>query len=224
MQTVSVWGERCSGTNFLRVLLEQNLSNLSIMDGNKIFWKHGYPGCKTSKPETLHIWIVRDLHSWLTSLYRKPYHFAKPETFIKFLSNPLAHRKDEENTQVLDKKDNCRPTELRYRKFKAHQHFWNKMPNVCHVHLKWLQTKGNDIRFIKMLAKTFCLQTRDVFNPVLSQHLTKPQCERRQDKGHEKWMTKSATILLRPMVISPVETKIKSLITCPRMKRGGKLI
>ena len=221
IHTISVWGERCSGTNFLHRLLQLNFPMVDVVDGSGPHWKHGYPGCATNPQETLHVWIVRDMASWLTSLFRNPYHYYRAATFGDFLRNKLKHRDDEDNDQVKDPRDRTTPLDLRYRKARAHRQFWNTSPHAAHVHMKWLQCPGNDTRFVQELVKRYNLPLPETIARVPPQHLTKQDADGKNkvvDKGHEKWMTKSAYISIRPMIIKPIEADIQKLLKGPRFK------
>lgn len=216
--TISVWGERCSGTNFLKQSLDLNFPTVNVDNGSGPHWKHGYPGCATDAQKTLHVWIVRDMPSWLTSLFRKPYHYVKPATFSDFLHNPLQHRDDEDNAQAKDPRDRTTPLGLRYRKIRAHRRFWADSPHVVHVHMKWLQCQGNDVRFIRQLVARYNLPEPDRIERVPDQHLTKQSSARPVDKGHERWMTKAAYASIRPMIVQPVEVYIQKLLKGPRYR------
>ena len=71
----TILGERRSGTNFLEECILKNFDiNLTWEYG----WKHFF-GFNTyeNSDDTLFIAIVRDPHTWMNSLYRKPFHLQK---------------------------------------------------------------------------------------------------------------------------------------------------
>ena len=66
----TIYGERCSGTNYL-----ENIINVNITWDYG--WKHffGFQDDKLKKSDdTLFICIVRNLPDWINSFYREKYH------------------------------------------------------------------------------------------------------------------------------------------------------
>ena len=93
-----IYGERNSGTNFLKRLIEKNFGNTyGNHDGNKVinkkyfFWKHDVPRnyTKNNKENKLvvKIFIVRNLNKWLVSMFHNPYHLKRHPDFDSFLLN-----------------------------------------------------------------------------------------------------------------------------------------
>lgn len=104
---VQVFGERNSGTNYVRKLIKENISELDILGGNKGFgWKHGdlgKPWCfyknpstkfchdikdyKNESDEALFVVVYRNPFIWLRSMHKQPHHaptvYKKP--FSEFL-------------------------------------------------------------------------------------------------------------------------------------------
>lgn len=70
-----VLGERCSGTNFLTAFIARNTG---LTQSRHLGWKHGYPAFISVPRSTLVFLIVRNAHSWVRSMYSKPWH-ASPE-------------------------------------------------------------------------------------------------------------------------------------------------
>jgi hypothetical protein len=76
IKNVTIYGERCSGTNYLEILLKTNFRiEITKKYGSKHFFGFHNEKLKNSK-ETLFICITRDLVEWLNSLYRKPHHLG----------------------------------------------------------------------------------------------------------------------------------------------------
>jgi hypothetical protein len=81
---VTIYGERCSGTNYLEELIKLNF-NITITW--EYGWKHffGFNDLKNSD-ETLFIGIVRNPYDWLNSFYREQHHlpssFKNIDTFL----------------------------------------------------------------------------------------------------------------------------------------------
>lgn len=87
MKKVTIYGERCSGTNYLENLL---ILNFDIEIVWCYGWKHffGFNDLSNSD-DTLFIGIIRNLEDWINSLYREKYHLPNhlTETIDTFLNN-----------------------------------------------------------------------------------------------------------------------------------------
>ena len=71
---ITIYGERCSGTNYLQNLIELNFTQPIIWEyGNKHFF--GFNDLNNTD-DTLFICIVRNSTSWLNSLYHTPHHLV----------------------------------------------------------------------------------------------------------------------------------------------------
>lgn len=68
-----VWGERCSGTNFVGSLLERHFAALA-RNGGQLEWKHGLARQNWSGAGRLNLFIVRDPFTWAQSFHRNPWH------------------------------------------------------------------------------------------------------------------------------------------------------
>ena len=74
----TIFGERCSGTNYLEELITANFDvNVTWEYG----WKHffGFNNLKNSD-DTLFIGIVRNPYDWINSLYKNPHHLPNEIT------------------------------------------------------------------------------------------------------------------------------------------------
>ena len=72
IQKVTIYGERCSGTNYLEKLLKINFDIEVIWCYG---WKHFYGFSDLSNSDdVLFIGIIRNITDWTNSLYRTPYH------------------------------------------------------------------------------------------------------------------------------------------------------
>ena len=68
----TILGERCSGTNYLKNMIESNfyLKSTPFYKPHKHFYAfHEY----THSPDTLHILIYRDAYEWINSLRKNPW-------------------------------------------------------------------------------------------------------------------------------------------------------
>jgi hypothetical protein len=79
IKKVTIFGERCSGTNYLVQLLQLNF-NVEIVWSYG--WKHffGFSDVSTNSDDVLFIGIIRNLEDWINSLYREKHHFKSPLT------------------------------------------------------------------------------------------------------------------------------------------------
>lgn len=72
MKQVTIYGERCSGTNYLEQLL---LSNFDVNITWSYGWKHFFGFNDLSNTDDiLFIGIVRNIYDWINSLYREKHH------------------------------------------------------------------------------------------------------------------------------------------------------
>jgi hypothetical protein len=83
-----IFGERRSGTNYLRVLLQNNLKVEPVFHYG---WKHGFLSVPAVSSKALLVGVVRDPVDWLISMHATP--FAVVETlkdlpFDKFIRAP----------------------------------------------------------------------------------------------------------------------------------------
>jgi len=77
----TIYGERCSGTKWLTVLIEDNLGLPVTWEFG---WKHFFGGTqklpgRDATGSTLFVCVVRDPVDWVNSLYRMPHHLTGPQ-------------------------------------------------------------------------------------------------------------------------------------------------
>jgi hypothetical protein len=87
MKKVTIYGERCSGTNYIEELLKLNFDVEIIWDYG---WKHFFGFDElTNCDDVLFIGIIRNLPDWVNSLYREKYHLPESLTndVDSFLTN-----------------------------------------------------------------------------------------------------------------------------------------
>ena len=85
MKKVTIYGERCSGTNYLEHLL---LLNFDVEIVWNYGWKHFFGfNDLTNSDDVLFIGIIRNLHDWLNSLYIEHYHL--PDKLTKNIDTYL---------------------------------------------------------------------------------------------------------------------------------------
>jgi hypothetical protein len=123
IKKVTIYGERCSGTNYLEQLL---INNFDIDITWKYGWKHffGFHNLDNSD-DVLFIGIIRNINDWINSLYREKYHL--PESLIKdeisFLNNEF-YSIDINNNEIMH--DRNIETKERYKNIFELKHIKNK--------------------------------------------------------------------------------------------------
>ena len=82
---VTIYGERCSGTNYLEELIR---TNFDVTITWEYGWKHFFGFNDLSNSDnTLFIGLIRNPYDWLNSFYRDQYHL--PKHFIRNIENFL---------------------------------------------------------------------------------------------------------------------------------------
>jgi hypothetical protein len=165
-----ITGERNSGGTFLHKLIEKNLKNtLNQKKIGKIcyFWKHSIPSKKIFfKDETLiDIFIVRDLYSWLVSMYNNPYHLQKFDDFKKFLTQKQVSNEtnlycvtDNNEVKQLNYEDNNKNIfEIRYYKYNKMVEYFRNNDNVILVSHSYLKNNDNCKIFLDKINEIYKL-------------------------------------------------------------------
>ena len=78
---VQVFGERSSGTNFVKRLIGKNTILTPCEDYG---WKHGFPQMTGIGADTLIVGCVRNVNDWLRSMYAKPWHCPPSMQALEF--------------------------------------------------------------------------------------------------------------------------------------------
>ena len=91
LKKFTIYGERCSGTNYLGTIININFNTSLTWDYG---WKHFFGFCDDAlknSDDTLFICIVRNPVDWVNSLYRIPWHLPKniKTTVNKFLNSEI---------------------------------------------------------------------------------------------------------------------------------------
>ena len=80
-----VFGERSSGTNFIKRLIGRNTL---LTPTEELGWKHGFPQMTAIPQDTLIVCVTRNAVDWASSMHAKPWH-CPPEmqrlTFSDFI-------------------------------------------------------------------------------------------------------------------------------------------
>ena len=96
---VTIYGERCSGTNYLEALLT---SNYDVDVCWKYGWKHffGFTDLSNSD-DTLFIGIIRNPYDWINSLYREQHHLPKHFRNIDNFLNAEFYSRDASGNEIM---------------------------------------------------------------------------------------------------------------------------
>jgi len=100
LKNVVIYGERCSGTNYLQELLELNFRDIEITweYGDKHFF--GFYDYETIEniENILFVSIVRESYEWCNSLFRTPHHLTGHvhNNIHNFLNHELSSFSDED--------------------------------------------------------------------------------------------------------------------------------
>ena len=133
---VTIYGERCSGTNYLEQLIDLNFDvNLTWEYG----WKHffGFQDDKLqNSDDTLFICIVRNLPDWINSFFRELHHLplqlnttmSKKQKLQVFLNEEIASFDNTVKPPVEIMQDRNIYTGLRY----------TNIYELRHTKLKWM--------------------------------------------------------------------------------------
>lgn len=118
---VTIYGERCSGTNYLEQIL---LLNFNVEIVWNFGWKHffGFHDLSNSD-DVLFIGIVRNLEDWINSMYREQHHFPDElKNIDSFLNKPFYSIND--GKEIMN--DRHIETKERYKNIFELRHVKNK--------------------------------------------------------------------------------------------------
>ena len=177
---IKIFGERNSGTNFLTSLLESNIKEINIYSSyykGGTGWKHGYPRIKLfKKPDTtLFIFIIRDIDSWIKSMFFNPYSYEKPNNINEFLTKKLKINDIRKDHDVnIYKYEQLDIINLRIAKIKSYLNFYQKVNNVIFINLQDIQ--NNTEKFLSFLSETYKLNYKKyvpIINHTKNKNLSK---------------------------------------------------
>jgi hypothetical protein len=100
ISNIIIKGERCSGTNYLQLLISANSDfktcgqHLALTHDEEVeaLWKHGMyddTHAPLNNGNSLFLVIHRNLHDWLRSLYLQPWHLPERDSFYEFLTSSV---------------------------------------------------------------------------------------------------------------------------------------
>ena len=157
---IKIFGERCSGTNYLEKLLIKNLRGVTVLHESQDFgWKHNivYQENWSSLYDVLFLYIYRNPYDWLRSLYLQPHHMPqmKELSFLDFLQ---ANANVYEGNEMIDSSRNV--FQSRAVSIVDALHLRNKVPNMMIISYEDL---NNNPQMIFEIAKKYQLSMREDF-------------------------------------------------------------
>lgn len=173
IKQIKIFGERNSGTNFIRLLLEKNIKGIDICSHyykGGTGWKHGIPNLELFKDrlnDTLFVFVIRDLKPWLKSMYNNPYHIKKTKDINTFLTKPIVANDPRIDHDVhVNKEETGKDIfELRYYKIDSYIQTFEQVSNALFVNLEDLQ-QDKGLQFINIIRDKFNVTTNSPFSPI----------------------------------------------------------
>lgn len=183
---IKIFGERNSGTNYIKRLLKKNIkSQVYFQSGHyksKSGWKHGLPDSSKIDKQTLVIFIVRELSTWLNSMYFRPYHIKRQNDFIQFITTTNKSKDKRQNHPVnLYKYERENLFKIRYTKLKKYLSLF-KIHSCILLNLNFVQQYPENL--IELLHY-FNIETHKKFTPILKH--TKIGINVKNDQTHQKY-------------------------------------
>lgn len=166
ISSIEVFGERNSGTNYLKKLLEINLENVDLNHRDKVGWKHA--DCHNVGKDWLIIVVYRNPITWLQAMHRAPQ--LKELSFSEFLTADwkcylipsFAKTKEQMQPYMIEKhliESYQNIVHLRCEKIKLFETFKNRLQNVCYINYEALEAQP--LKIIETIAKIYCLKTKN---------------------------------------------------------------
>ena len=214
LKKVVIYGERCSGTNYLEQLL---ITNFDVEIVWNYGWKHFFGFNDLSNTDDiLFIGIVRNLTDWINSLYRNPHHIPKilTEKIDKFLNNEFYSIHDNGLEQLSDRNIE---TGNRYKNIFELRHVKNKflfetMPKLVKNYL--LITYDNLIHnFVNVMnqIKSFNLQVKsNIEYPVNIEYYKKYKDQK--FVHHIEEISKMTTIISKEEIIKKADMYYEKIL------------
>lgn len=157
----TIYGERCSGTNYLEQLIT---TNFDIKVTWEYGWKHffGYSEFKNSE-DTLFFGIVRSPIAWIDSFFKNPYHLPPQNKNIKnFLTNKFFSINDSNQIiqQDLNYKNNKTYNNIFELRKVKNEYLIDIMPNKVknYVFINYEYIKSEPFEFLEAIRIKFDLK------------------------------------------------------------------
>jgi len=149
-----VIGERGSGTNVVRKLIQKNID---LFRTEALGWKHGFPRMLAVPENLLTIVCIRDARDWALSMHKRPWH-GDPSlqylTFSEFIRAPWKGKVDRiEDFETVHPELDADGAELQ---FDRHPITGRRFPNLFALRRTKLQAhlsmliRGGDVAVLRM--------------------------------------------------------------------------
>lgn len=160
----------------------------NVNNSEDIIWKHSIPNINQINKNSIIIIVIRELKSWLNSMYNRPYHIntipailkklniKSKNLFNRFITKRHVHRSP--RNEILSKYNLF---ESRYKKYEKYKELCSNY-NCVFVNLNYLQQ--NPENFIKIFKNTFNLKSKEPFENVINHTKTN-----RKNVINEKYKT-----------------------------------
>lgn len=177
ISSIEVFGERNSGTNYLKRLLDTNLVGVDLSHRDKVGWKHA--DCTGVGKDWLIIVIYRNPITWLQAMHRAPHHAPQLRelSFSEFLEAdwkcyliPDFAKTKEQMQAYMSKKHliECYQNiiHLRRKKIKLVETFKNRFQNVCYINYEALT--NTPLKMIEIITELYQLKKKAKFQNYLN--------------------------------------------------------
>lgn len=168
MVLFKIYGERNSGTNYLKRLMEKNFGHSlvakeTVVKNIAYYYVHNIPldEFKLVDEKVVDIVIFRRLDSWLISMFFNPHNLEKKRSFEDFLTSgqEIFHGPkilDFKTGQTVNYEDEGNTIfEIRYHKMEGIFRYFERNPNVILVSLEYLQEGENYQHFLRMINERY---------------------------------------------------------------------
>lgn len=173
----TIYGERCSGTNFLLHAIKDNF-NLEF--SNNYSWKHFFGHYNFEKndieDETLFIGIIRNPIEWIDSFYKKMHHIPSENkiNIFTFLFNEFHSVYENSNKEIME--DRHILTKERYKNIfelrKVKNNYLTKtMPNSVknYILIRYEDLRDNYEAVLNFIKQKFNLiQKNNIYKKIFS--------------------------------------------------------
>jgi len=209
----TIYGERCSGTNFLEYAIKENfkLEYITHLGAKHFFGFHVFDN-KEFEDETLFIGIIRNPITWIDSFYKKPHHIP-PENkkdINAFLKNPFYSLYDNTNNIIEEDKNmlyinhDKRPIyknifEMRYIK---NNYLINIIPKLVK---NYILIRYEDLLNYYESVLNFLYNK---FNLIKIEHINNTFKKIDNYKGNQRYKYEKKNIILRPNMIKYIKNNL----------------
>ena len=167
----TIYGERCSGTNFLLHALEDNFElDFSCKYAWKHFFGHYEFGMSNEENETLFIGIIRHPIDWIDSFYNKMHHvpIENMKNMRSFLFNEFYSLYENSNKEIME--DRNMITKERYKnifelRYIKNNYLINEMSKLVKNYLliRYEDLRDNYEIVLEFIEKKFNLKRKNNF-------------------------------------------------------------